>query len=230
VTIASDDRQLFFRNPSDLELPIRGKQIAVETTGYEPRHRRIASSRGSQEDFVMKTRILGAVLVLLAATAPAFAQSNLEIFRGIEKQVLQYPHFTIFDSVNSEINDGVVTLTGKVTMGYKRSDLERRIAKVPGVSKVVNQITILPASQFDDELRFRVARAIYSNPALQMYAHQVNPPIHVIVEHGHITLEGVVLNHMDRVIARAAASNFLAFSVKNELKTDEEAKKELEKL
>src|SRR5688572_6368576 len=175
-------------------------------------------SRRSQEDFVMKTRILGAVLVLLAATAPAFAQSNLEIFRGIEKQVLQYPHFTIFDSINSEINDGVVTLTGKVTLGYKRSDLERRITKVPGVTKVVNQITILPASQFDDELRFRVARAIYSNPALQMYAHHVNPPIHVIVERGHVTLEGVVLNHMDRVIARAAASNFLAFSVTNDLK------------
>jgi hyperosmotically inducible protein len=85
-------------------------------------------------------------------------------------------------------------------------------------------------SQFDDELRFRIARAIYRNPALQMYANRVNPPIHVIVEHGRVTLEGVVLSNMDRVVVRSIASNFLAFDVKNELKTEAEAKAELEKI
>jgi osmotically-inducible protein OsmY len=58
----------------------------------------------------------------------------------------------------------------------------------------------------------------------------VNPPIHVIVENGHVTLDGVVLNDVDRVIARSIAGNFPAFSIKNELKTEAEVKQELEKL
>jgi len=179
----------------------------------------------------MASRILAAVVVLLAA-APAFAagSDNLQMFRQVEKQVLQYPHFTIFDSVNAQIENGVVKLTGKVTMPYKSTDIERRVGKIDGVTKVDNRITVLPVSQFDDDLRFRIARAIYSNPAFHAYGFRVNPPIHIIVEHGRVTLEGVVISNVDRVLARSIASNFLAFNVKNELKTEAEAKAELEKI
>lgn len=58
----------------------------------------------------------------------------------------------------------------------------------------------------------------------------VNPPIHVVVEHGRVTLEGVVASNMDRVIAHSLASSFPAFALKNELKTDEEVRDELERL
>jgi osmotically-inducible protein OsmY len=58
----------------------------------------------------------------------------------------------------------------------------------------------------------------------------VNPPIHVIVEHGRVTLEGVVNSEVDRMLARSIASNFLAFGVKNDLKTEAEVKAELERL
>src|SRR5215213_5659246 len=118
----------------------------------------------------MTSRIMAALFVVLAA-APAFAADagHLQMFRKVEKQVLQYPHFTIFDSINADVENGVVTLTGKVTMPYKRTDIERRIGKIDGVTKVDNQITVLPASLFDDDLRFRIARAIYSNPSFQMY-------------------------------------------------------------
>ena len=179
----------------------------------------------------MKSRFLAALLVLLAA-APAFANDNsLQTLRSVQKQVLQYPHFTIFDSIHAEVVDnGVVRLTGKVTMPYKSDDIARRVARVAGVSKVDNQISVLPVSLFDDELRYRIARAIYSNPAFQPYAFRVNPPIHVIVEHGRVTLEGVVISNVDRVLARSIAGNFLAFDVKNELKTEAEVKAELEKI
>jgi osmotically-inducible protein OsmY len=50
------------------------------------------------------------------------------------------------------------------------------------------------------------------------------------VEHGRVTLEGVVNSEVDRMLARSIASNFLAFGVKNELKTEAEVKKELEQL
>ncbi len=98
-----------------------------------------------------------ATAVVLAVSAPAMAQSeNLQIFREVQKQVLHYPHFTIFDSVNAQVNDGVVVLIGKVTMPYKRNESERRVAKVAGVTqRVENRLEVLPVSQFDDDLRVR---------------------------------------------------------------------------
>ena len=89
---------------------------------------------------------------------------------------------------------------------------------------------MLPASQFDDELRYLIARAIYSNPHFVGYASMVNPPIHVIVERGRVTLEGVVNSEVERMLARSIATSFNAFEVKNELRTDAEARQELEKL
>ena len=57
-----------------------------------------------------------------------------------------------------------------------------------------------------------------------------NPPIHVIVERGHVTLEGVVNSNVERMLARSLASQHLAFSVTNNLKTDAEMRTALEKL
>ena len=56
------------------------------------------------------------------------------------------------------------------------------------------------------------------------------PPIHVIVERGRVTPEGVVNNEVERVLARAIAGSFDAFSITNNLKTDAEMREELEKL
>ncbi len=97
-------------------------------------------------------------------------------------------------------------------------------------TSIDNQIEVLPVSQFDNELRFRIARAIYSNHNFRPYASMVNPPIHIIVDRGRVTLEGVVNSQVDRMLARSIASSFLAFDVKNELQTEAEVKAALEKL
>ncbi len=178
------------------------------------------------------SRILATVIVLLAMSAPAWAadRENLAIFRDVSRQVLRYPHFTIFDSIHAELREGVVTLSGRVTMPYKREDIARRVANVEGIYQVRNEVTVLPVSQFDDELRFRIARAIYGNSNFWRYGAMVNPPIHIIVENGHVTLDGVVNSNLDRVLARSIASSFTAFSLTNDLKTDAEAKADLERL
>jgi hyperosmotically inducible protein len=180
----------------------------------------------------MFARFIGSALVVLAlATSAAAGQpENLQIFRDVQRQVLQYPHFTIFDSVSAQVDNGTVVLVGKVTMPYKRDDIERRVRRLASVEELVNRIEVLPVSQFDDDLRFRIARAIYSNPNFRPFATMVNPPIHVIVERGRVTLEGVVNSQVDRMLARSIASGFLAFDVKNALKTEAEVKAELEKL
>ena len=150
------------------------------------------------------------------------------MFNDISKTVNHYTQFTIFDDVDVAVKDGIVTLTGDVTMPYKRDDIEKRVAKVDGVVEVRNQIKVLPVSLSDDRLRYRIARAIYDNPHFWNYAIGPNPPIHIIVEHGHVTLTGVVNNETDRMIARSLAHQFPAMSVKNDLKTNAEVRDLLE--
>ena len=179
----------------------------------------------------MFARVVAAAIVTLAMSTPAWAQrSNLETFRDVQQQVLRYPHFTVFDSIHATVDNGVVTLSGKVTMPYKRNDIAKRVGSVTGVSNVVNDIEVLPVSQFDDDLRVGIARAIYGSSNFWRYGSMVNPPIHIVVEHGRVTLEGVVNSEIDRMLARSIASSFQAFSVTNNLRTDDEARRELEKL
>jgi osmotically-inducible protein OsmY len=180
----------------------------------------------------MLTRLVLIMLLVLGLGSKTLAteRENLQIFRDVSSQVLRYTQFTIFDSVHADVEDGIVTLTGKVTMPYKRTDIERRVARVDGVREVRNALEVLPVSIGDDELRYRIARAIYGHSAFWNYAVMVNPPIHVIVERGHVALEGVVNNNVERMLARSIANSFLAFSVTNNLKTDAEAKAEAEKM
>ena len=160
--------------------------------------------------------------VSLAAPAGQVERKDFQVAKDIAKTVQRYTRFTIFDDVSANVKDGAVTLTGKVTMPYKREDIEKRIAKVDGVRSVNDQISVLPVSQFDDELRYRIARSIYNNSNFWNYAVMPNPPIHIVVEHGRVTLTGVVQSDVDRMLARSLATQFGALSVTNALKTDAE--------
>jgi osmotically-inducible protein OsmY len=114
-------------------------------------------------------------------------------------------------------------------MPYKRDDIEKRVRRVEGAGDIDNRIGVLPVSQFDDDLRFRIARAIYGNSLFWNYAMMVNPPIRIVVNRGRVTLEGVVQSNVERMLARSLASGFPAFEVKNELKTDAEVREEMER-
>jgi hyperosmotically inducible protein len=160
--------------------------------------------------------------VTLAAQTSESDRKDFQVAKDIAKTVQRYSRFTIFDDVSANVKDGMVTLTGKVTMPYKRDDIAKRIAKVDGVRGVSDQIGVLPVSQFDDELRYRIARSIYNNSNFWNYAIMPNPPIHIVVEHGRVTLTGVVQSEVDRALARSLATQFGALSVTNTLKTDAE--------
>ena len=180
-----------------------------------------------------KSVVALAIAGVLSATPAVWAQpdrASSEIFKDVSRQVNRYVNFTVFDNVGASIDNGTVTLHGRVTMPYKKDDIERRVSRVDGVREIQNRIEVLPVSIFDDELRFRVARAIYGNPAFWHYANMANPPIHIVVENGHITLTGVVNSNVERALARSLTIGFGAFSVKNELKTDAEMQTELEKI
>ena len=182
---------------------------------------------------MLKKLMLGA-LALAVLVTPASAQAqerkNLQILNDVGHEVRQYTLFTIFDDVSASIDNGVVTLTGKVTAPFKKDDIAARVARVSGVETVRNEIGVLPVSPFDDDLRYRIARAIYGNSNFWQYAAMANPPIHIIVERGRVTLTGVVNSNVERMLARSLATTFGAFSVRNELKTDAEMQEQLEKI
>jgi len=165
-----------------------------------------------------------ALLVMLATSAFAQDRRDVRLADDVGRSITGYVRLTIFDDINATVENGMVVLAGKVTMPYKKDDLEKRIAKIDGVRSVRNEIGVLPVSQFDDELRYRVSRAIYGNPSFWNYAAMANPPIHIIVEGGHVTLAGVVNSNVERMLARSLATGFGEFSVESELRTDAEMK------
>ena len=176
--------------------------------------------------------LFATLFVSLISFNSAYAQTaerkDLQVFNDIADQVNRYTQLTIFDSISAEVDNGRVILGGWVTMPFKRDDLEKRVRKVEGVVAIDNKIGVLPVSQFDDELRFRIARAIYSHSSFWNYAAMANPPIRVVVNRGRVTLEGVVQSNVERMLARSLASGFGEFDLKNDLKTDAEVRESLE--
>jgi hyperosmotically inducible protein len=181
---------------------------------------------------MLKGTVVGAVVVLLCA-GTALAQSDRAdalIFKDVAKAVTSYPRFTMFDDVSADVAAGVVTLNGKVTMPYKATDIKWRVSRIAGVQQVRNEIQVLPVSLFDESLRFQLARTIYGNSAFWPYATMVNPPIHILVENGNVTLTGVVSNNVERMLAFSLASSCGGFAVRNELKTDAEMRALVERV
>lgn len=149
---------------------------------------------------------------------------NDAVARGVTHQILMYPYYTLFDQVDFQVNDGVVRLIGEVTQPWKKSALGDRVAGVKGVTTVDNELKVAPLSTFDDGIRAQVARSIYRDPALSRYGIQAVPPIHIIVDNGHVTLEGVVNTTMEKEIAGIRANSSMSFgTVTNNLRVERPA-------
>tara|TARA_B100001167_G_scaffold175477_1_gene128703 strand:- start:747 stop:1319 length:573 start_codon:yes stop_codon:yes gene_type:complete len=182
-----------------------------------------------------KTRMLILPVVTLIFSAicvpPLWAanQSNYDLFKRVQDQVLRYSFFTVFDDVSAEIaQNGDVVLTGHVLGAHKIEDITKRVNSVEGVTSVTNNIRVLPASQFDDQLRYQIATVIYDNSHFWHYLNRNNPSIHIVVKRGHVTLTGVVDTEIDRTLAGSLATQFDAFSVTNELRLRTEVAADIE--
>ncbi|MGO8794889.1 MAG: BON domain-containing protein [Candidatus Sulfotelmatobacter sp.] len=123
-----------------------------------------------------------------------------------------------FDYFALSVKDGVVVVQGADRTGVGRQEALGEIYNTPGVKDVVDNISVEPASPMDDGLRLRAARVIYRDPVLSKYAMDPARPIRIIVENGHVTLYGTVINSMDKTIAGIRANQLPgAFTVQNNL-------------
>ncbi len=161
-----------------------------------------------------RATVLSLILFGVLAAAPSAARAKKHrspgdadqpgsyLVRSVGHELRMLPYYSVFDNLEYKVDGYNVELFGQVTRPTLKSDAERVVKRIEGVERVTNHIKVLPLSPFDDRIRRSVYRAIYRQPSLQRYAIQPVPPIHIIVDHGHVTLVGVVANEMDKTIAR----------------------------
>lgn len=158
--------------------------------------------------FLMTAVLLSGAGLAVAGTGPQAPAPNSDaaVVKAVRHQILMYPYYGVWDDVRFQVNEGQVTLQGAVTQPYKKSAIEKAVERVPGVTSVSDRIEILPLSSMDDRLRLRLVRAIYGDATLARYALNPQPPIRIIVDNGHVTLEGVVRTQTEKDVAGLRAA------------------------
>jgi len=172
-------------------------------------------------------------LGLVAFTARAQDKNHNDAFtRGatgedrlihqVRHELVMLPYYSIFDDLAFRVEGGTVTLIGAVTNPVLKSDAQNVIKRVEGVTQVNNEIKVLPLSPMDDQIRRAEFRAIYGDPQIgDRYGRQALPSIHIIVENGRVTLEGVVANQFDKNLINVRANGVPnVFHVQNNLQVE----------
>ena len=198
---------------------------------------RLVTLTGSVDNFYNKLRagrILGSandnaqgIRNLLTVNTPSVPDQELQSTLADRLRYDRIDRGIMFNNFTLGVNNGNVTLGGQArTYADKDSALDI-VENTKGVKNVVDNVQVLPTSIFDDQLRVRVARAIYGNSTLQRYANDPQAPIRIVVNNGHVTLDGVVDTRLDKQVAGSQANSVSGvFSVKNNLVVaNQEAKK-----
>ncbi len=172
---------------------------------------------------VAAVMFLGSVAPSVRAQAPwssrhSASAADRQLSEAVYRELMDLPFFTVFDNLQYRVNGTEVTLYGQTANTRLVSDARKFVEQIPNVTRVNDQIELLPQSRFDDRIRHDEFRAIYSHPVLQKYGEGTYPSIHIIVKNGHVTLVGEVNNQLDKQVAgtRAAQVRYV-FSVENQL-------------
>jgi len=175
------------------------------------------------------------VVVLLASLLRSTAKADQAqptaagpdgLSEKVRHELVMLPFYGVYDDLNFEVTGDTVKLTGQVTRPTLKSDAEAVVRRIPGVSNVTNEVSVLPLSPWDN----RVRRASYltlfnANSPLFRYGLGADPSIHIIVENGNVTLKGVVSRESDKQIASMFIKQISGvFSVTNDLKVSQSGK------
>jgi hyperosmotically inducible periplasmic protein len=152
--------------------------------------------------------------------SPNGAQNSEAWLAGqVRHQLVMLPWYSVFDNLEYSVQGNKVILAGQVVRPVLKDEAASAVKHIEGVQEVDNQIEVLPVSNFDDQIRRAELREIYSFPSLQRYALGTIPGIHIIVNNGHVTLEGAVDNQADKNVAGLRANSVPnVFSVTNNLR------------
>jgi hyperosmotically inducible protein len=142
----------------------------------------------------------------------------------VRHEMRMLPYYSVFDDLSFRVDDSTVILMGQVTRPVLKTDAEAAVKHLAGVTKVDNQIEVLPLSDFDHQIRLKTYFAIYGFGPLQRYGLGSWPSIHILVKNGQVTLKGVVDSEADRNLVYIRANQVPGvFSVTNGLLVDKQS-------
>jgi len=153
---------------------------------------------------------------------PDVERKDSEIRKDVENRILSYSWYTVYDSIGASVENGFVLLQGSVNQPYRKTDIEERIASIPGVKGLKSEIGVQGVSGFDDSLRRQLVRRIYGDERFVQYASWAHPPIRIIVDGGRVTLTGYVNSPVEQQLLGHIARSTLAFAVDNQVKLESE--------
>jgi hyperosmotically inducible protein len=143
--------------------------------------------------------------------------SSRTLEQKIFKQLIKLPYYGVFDNIKYQVNGDTVVLSGKVAVARNKKDAENVVEDIAGVREVVNNIEVLPPSSFDNSIRRRALRT-FADRGLYRYLWEPNPSVRIVVDRGHIELEGYVANRGDWNLMNILANGVSGvFSVRNNL-------------
>lgn len=152
----------------------------------------------------VRSFLLTAAAIITISTVGLYGQSFAQtttvsekaLATKVEKHLRGLTRVNVFDHITYDVSGGKVVLAGKVHTLGTISEAENSVKRIPGVTKVVNNIESLPPSPYDDRIRREAYRTFISRGPGQ-YFSTINPDVRIIVEGGRITLEGHVLHQAD---------------------------------
>lgn len=165
--------------------------------------------------------MMGLVGASVASAGVTTKPKVLTLSDQVRHELLTLPWYGVFDNLSYEVNGTEVILSGQVISEHAttREDAAKFVKSIPGVTSVVNRIEVLPPSPLDNRIRRAEYRTIFSHADLGRYTMGAIPQVHIVVKNGHVTLEGLVMNQMDKNIAGIVANSVPGvFSVENNLR------------
>lgn len=151
------------------------------------------------------------------------ATPEIHLPKAVRHELVTLPYYNLFDWLEYEVQPGgAVVLRGQVVRPTTKSDAAGRVKKIEGVTRVDNQIEVLPLSPMDNRLRLALYRTLlgYNSPLFR-YATRVVPSIHIIVKNNRATLKGMVSTKGDSDLANIRANTVPGlFAVNNELRVE----------
>ena len=174
----------------------------------------------------IKYLLVLAIAVLSFSTADVQARTVADnqnvapqsIEQKVFKELIKLNYYGVFDNLKYKVDGSTVTLYGKVVQPITKKSAERVTRKIAGVGNVINRIEVLPLSNFDDAIRYQTLRTLAHGGSLYRYFLGANPSVRIIVDNGHVELEGYVANRGDSDLMNVLANGVPGvFSVQNNL-------------
>jgi len=230
---ASNDSQLkaqIERKIGDLKVP-RGR-VTVSVQDHVVTLDGMLQTLWDKYQIIDFSRMLEGITEVRSTIAIAKGESDAQLAQEVGKALKSYSHYTVFDYIDGNVRNGVVTLSGVVALSQlelgnivdKHPEIIERIEKIRGVQDLKDQIKVVEYLPSDDAIRYELATRIISDPLFRQYSFN-NPPIHMVVDHGHVTLIGIVASPIERQKAYEIARSIGGvFTVDNQVKTAAELK------